>query len=481
MGRRHRQRMQQQHAAVEDEEHYDNVLATKQQAENADEEQAATTTAVPSATAHFAQEHHDAAESHDTKIGQDHHHYHHHAIPKRKFVYVITLLLALWMIQTSTSTSSIFQIVQQHEPSVRIFRSLLESVLVLLGTAVSVAVWRHCLGHDTTAQLLFQPPDHCDHSDHHHNNNTEKNSDADLFESAYDENDHNDSDDDNDNDVAILEDTSLRVPSPWWITSMALDLLIWILMALILYTITAVQAIVAMNDNDNNQVGPVLSRIAAPTFPLILFVVVLIRSLHPWRHHRSSVWQVLYRTWSAPMGPVTFRDGMIGDVLTSTVRPLQDIAFTIFYILFGLRGWYSQQYFFPNHNEDAVASQSERIFVTLQQEQVLMNGTTSSSFVDAADATVPIMERSWIVHTVVLPACMISPLWWRFLQNMRQVYDQQQRWPYLGNALKYFGAASVAMTGVYHPHLKTSTTWLTCFVVATLYQVCRFFVCNVIL
>ncbi len=95
------------------------------------------------------------------------------------------------------------------------------------------------------------------------------------------------------------------------------------------------------------------------------------------------------------------------------------------------------------------------------------------AFVDAADANVPAMEQSWIVHTVVLPACMISPLWWRFLQNMRQVNDSQQRWPYLGNALKYFCAASVAMTGVYHPRLvnQSSPVWLTCFVVATLYQV----------
>ena len=175
---------------------------------------------------------------------------------------------------------------------------------------------------------------------------------------------------------------------------------------------------------------------------------------------------VLCATVAAPGVDVTFRDGMIGDVLTSTVRPLQDVAFTVFYILFGLRGWYSSRYFF----NDATAAQSERLFITEQQESVLADAATVT-FVDAADANVPAMEQSWIVHTVVLPACMISPLWWRFLQNMRQVYDQQQRWPFLGNALKYFCAASVAMTGVYHPHLKSSPTWLACFVVATLYQV----------
>ena len=39
-----------------------------------------------------------------------------------------------------------------------------------------------------------------------------------------------------------------------------------------------------------------------------------------------------------------YRDGFIGDVFTSTVRPLQDLAFTVFYIFSGLRGWWTQAY-----------------------------------------------------------------------------------------------------------------------------------------
>jgi hypothetical protein len=57
------------------------------------------------------------------------------------------------------------------------------------------------------------------------------------------------------------------------------------------------------------------------------------------------------------------------------------------------------------------------------------------------------------------------------LQNLRQCYDAKQRWPYLGNALKYFLAAEVATFGMFDPSVRQSPLWLTCFFVTTLYQV----------
>ena len=66
---------------------------------------------------------------------------------------------------------------------------------------------------------------------------------------------------------------------------------------------------------------------------------------------------------------------------------------------------------------------------------------------------------------------MMKSLWWRFLQNLRQCYDAKQRWPYLGNAFKYFLAAEVATFGMFDPSVKKSPLWLTCFFVTTLYQV----------
>jgi hypothetical protein len=130
---------------------------------------------------------------------------------------------------------------------------------------------------------------------------------------------------------------------------------------------------------------------------------------------------------------VTFRDGFIGDILTSSVRPLQDVAFTVFYVFSGLKGWWQQSY-----------------------------------DLDAADLP---LESNWMLHTFLLPMCMVSPLWWRFCQNLRQCYEYKQRWPYLGNALKYFIAAEVAVFGVYMQSRKQSFLWLTAFVMATLYQI----------
>jgi len=62
------------------------------------------------------------------------------------------------------------------------------------------------------------------------------------------------------------------------------------------------------------------------------------------------------------------------DIMTSSVRPMQDIAFTVFYLFSGLRGWWSQKYFLD-----------------------------TESFIDRADDNVPRMEKSWLLHTVVLP------------------------------------------------------------------------------
>ncbi len=82
--------------------------------------------------------------------------HHDHAIPKRKVRTPSFSLLTLWTVEASTSQSAV-RIVAQHEPSVRIFRALLEACLLLACCAASIAVWTRHLGRDTTAQLLFQP------------------------------------------------------------------------------------------------------------------------------------------------------------------------------------------------------------------------------------------------------------------------------------------------------------------------------------
>jgi EXS family len=166
------------------------------------------------------------------------------------------------------------------------------------------------------------------------------------------------------------------------------------------------------------------------------------------------------------------------------VRPTQDIAFTVCYLLFGLRGWWSDHYIentvtsmnltttAMNQYVDEWSNVTSAMWSGGSSTSTSIGNNIGHSFLQAADARVPVMERSWILHTAILPACMISPLWWRFLQTLRQCYDTKQRWPYLGNAFKYFFAAQVAMIGVYHPSRQNNLSWIFSFVVATLYQVC---------
>jgi hypothetical protein len=412
------------------------------------------------------------------------------------------LLMTLYMI--SDDSFSVFTALNRHEPSLRIFRSVFQVNLILWATALSLYVWSRTVSVSVLGDLFFQPlvsPQHTlDTTERHSNRFSATENYRPVVPLVQHDND-NDSDVDDDSDdggegndapaVAPFRDAATTswddardaefdahyesdgeveegvdkgqqqqqqqqqqlvpavVPSALIVASAALDMLLLILVTLFFFTISS-SASVAVSASSNvpegnqdkaNDVWNMFARVAAPIFPLLLFLYLGFVALFPWTK-RGPFWMVISLTLTAPWHDVSFRDGFIGDILTSSVRPLQDIAFTISYLLFGLRGWWSQSY--------------------------LDDG---ASFVDQADANVPEMERSWLLHTVILPTCMLSPLWWRFMQNLRQCHDARQRWPYLGNALKYFLAAQVAMFGVFHPEVQQSFAWLACFVVATLYQV----------
>lgn len=364
----------------------------------------------------------------------------------------VSLVLVVVFILVLISDGDVWQALRYHEPSNRIFRALLQVNLVLFGTAFSLYVWSKTIPNAVTAELLFAPvvrsADDVDAGSY--------------YASVQDDDDGTDEGDEQDDLISseelppppLREDLALdadyasegeiseplpkqtdTLPTPAAVLHTALDLLLMILITLFLFNFTSSSA-------QSTPVWRIFSRVTAPTFPLILFVYLTYRLFFPWSQRKAFI-VVLYTTLAAPWYPVTFRDGFIGDILTSTVRPLQDISFTILYILFGLRSWYSSHYFTQDF----------------------------ATFIDHADASVPVMERSWLLHTIALPMCMVSPLWYRFLQNLRQTRDYRRRWPYLGNALKYFVAAQVAMFGVFQPAHKKTALWLTSFVLATLYQV----------
>lgn len=231
---------------------------------------------------------------------------------------------------------------------------------------------------------------------------------------------------------ALSQATDFEPPSIKAVAGIAVDSLILILISLFFFTFSSAEGGSYIDGMASIHTLKYIALIAAPVFPLLLFLGGAFSAVFPW-DKRKEFWKVISLTVGAPFFHVTFRDGFVGDILTSFVRPMQDTAFTAFYFLSGLQGWWTETYNW-----------------------------------DAADTP---LEKNWLLHTCILPMCMASPLWWRFLQNLRQCYENKRRWPYLGNALKYFIAAEVAMFGVFNPSRQQSFLWLSCFIGATLYQI----------
>ncbi|CAB9499977.1 Xenotropic and polytropic retrovirus receptor 1 [Seminavis robusta] len=281
-------------------------------------------------------------------------------------------------------------------------------------------------------------------------------------------------DDDDDSDPffsATPQSKSPRAPNVHAVTSAALDMLLPILLALFFFTLFSTKKVTYQ--------FPQLAWVA-PLIPLLLVVYLVVTQivLQPWAPTQHFL-TVLSWTISAPLYPVTFRDGFIGDIFTSTVRPLQDMAFTICYILSGLQGYWSDGYegFWDSVQHNPHHLNDDDDTVLLLQDNSNNTPTSTAATTDNNNlasqllTVLPPLETSWWLHTVLLPMCMVSPLWWRFLQNLRQTHDNKRRWPYLGNAFKYLLAAEVAMFGVFDPSKQQTWHWLGWFVIATLYQV----------
>lgn len=166
--------------------------------------------------------------------------------------------------------------------------------------------------------------------------------------------------------------------------------------------------------------------------PLIFLSVLFIRAAFPPKARRRF-WGTIKYTICAPFYAVYFRDAFVGDCFTSLVRPIQDLVYCLFYYSVSVWAMFS----------------------------------STSSLDEAGD----ILKNSWVLHNFALPACAVLPLWWKFLQTLRQAKDSGQHWPHLGNAFKYLAAALVIFYAMAHPEGRRGKIWIASFLGAMLYQI----------
>ena len=181
-----------------------------------------------------------------------------------------------------------------------------------------------------------------------------------------------------------------------------------------------------------NHIESMGSETPVKILPIIFLSVLIVRTVIP-PGRRGRFWGTVKFTFTAPLHPVNFRDDYIGDVLTSLARPSQDLFFAASYYLTVIWGSVTGKY-----------------------------GLTESG---------ELLENSMLLHNVILPSCAILPLWWKYLQTLRQAHDTNKRWPYQGNSLKYLLSTLVIIYGMTHPEEFRSKWWLLSFFLTLVYQI----------
>lgn len=149
---------------------------------------------------------------------------------------------------------------------------------------------------------------------------------------------------------------------------------------------------------------------------------------------RKKWWTMLYLVLTAPLHPVSFCDGYIGDILTSLVKVFLPLCFSFAYILL------STYAIFVN-DKKTIFSESDLWWY-----------------------------HSIYYRNVIEPFIVLLPLWLRLMQCLRRSVETGSRYPYFLNAFKYASAISIISYGVFQPNLRYNIIWIILFVIVTLYQ-----------
>mmetsp|Transcript_1491 Transcript_1491/g.2461 ORF Transcript_1491/g.2461 Transcript_1491/m.2461 type:complete len:847 (-) Transcript_1491:37-2577(-) len=171
----------------------------------------------------------------------------------------------------------------------------------------------------------------------------------------------------------------------------------------------------------------------AHAIPALFVVFCIFRMVFPFQTRK--IWlHMLWRVLAAPFFAVSFRDGYIGDLLTSLVRVMVPLCFSIMYVFITLYGWLS------NH--------------------LRLTARRSDDW----------WTHTYYYHEILVPFLTLMPLWLRLMQCLRRSVESGQRWPHMGNALKYTSAIVVIAYGTYQERLRSHPLWIAALVFATLFQ-----------
>jgi len=173
--------------------------------------------------------------------------------------------------------------------------------------------------------------------------------------------------------------------------------------------------------------------IPAAWYPFVLMCLFLLGLAFPLGTLRRAL-PVLGNVLASPFGRVTFAHACVGDLLTSMVKPLYDVAYA--FCVFGTGAFLAE---------------------------------TSEGRSEC--------ERSAVMTLYVKPLIIALPLWLRMQQNLRRYYESRERHPWLPNAFKYAFAHSIVLFGAFNPQLLhfdsdqivTSALFVVFFVISTLY------------
>lgn len=171
----------------------------------------------------------------------------------------------------------------------------------------------------------------------------------------------------------------------------------------------------------------------AHAIPASLVVFCAVRMFLPCQTRKLWL-HMLWRVLAAPFYKVNFCDGYIGDLLTSLVKVIIPMCFSVIYVAETIYAWLS-------NDMSITTEQSGRWW-------------TSSLYYKFG----------------LLPVLTLFPLWLRLLQCLRRSVDTGKRWPHIGNALKYTSAIIVISFGTFQPSVRHNPVWVAAFVFATLFQ-----------